>query len=155
MTALNPQKINEDLYVLIKTIFHYERIFNVKFGLKIEELYVLEIMRTRQVVRVTDISKELQLPMFSISRLVNRLVEDKYVTKEQDQSDHRNYFLHLTNEGKAILTAVENYSLERISSNMKYLKDKQVKELLNLADQLHIILGVTEEVFHKSNKKSE
>ena len=155
MAEINPEKINEDLYTLIKTIFHYERIFNIKFGLKIEEVYVLEFLQTKEVVRVTDISKELKLPMFTISRLVNRLVLNGHITKEQDIADRRNYFLHLTDEGKEILSSIKEYSLERITSNTKYLKEQQVKELFNLADQLHIILGVTEEVFHRSTKIQE
>ncbi len=152
---LNHQKLNDDLFILIRTIFHYERIFNTKFKLKIEEVYVLEILRKQEVVRVTDVSKELQLPMFNISRLVSRLVEDGYVTKEQDLADRRNFFLHLTDKGKEVLSAVENYSFERISTNVKYLKEYQVKELLHLAEQLHIILGVTEEVFRpQENERS-
>lgn len=145
---LDHQKLNNDLFILIKTIFHYERIFYTKFKLKIEEVYVLEILRKQEVVRVTDISKELQLPMFNISRLVTRLVEDGHISKRQDLVDRRNFFLHLTEKGKEVLSAVENYSFERISTNVKYLKEYQVKELLHLAEQLHIILGVTEEVFH-------
>ena len=151
---LNQKKLNEDLYIIIRTIFHYERIFYNKFNLKIEEVYVLQILRNKEVVRVTDISKELQTPMFNISRLVNRLVEDGHVSKEQDLVDRRNFFLHLTEKGKQILSAVENYSFERISTNVKYLQEYQVKELLHLAEQLHIILGVTEEVFHpQENEK--
>jgi len=144
---LNHKKLNDDLFILIKTIFHYERIFSAKFNLKIEEVYVLEILRNKDVVRVTDISKDLQLPMFNISRLVNRLVEDGHISKEQDLVDRRNYFLHLTEKGKEALSAVENYSFERISSNVKLLPEDQVNELLHLAERLHIILGVSEEVF--------
>jgi predicted transcriptional regulator len=144
---LDHQKLNNDLFILIKTIFHYERIFYTKFKLKIEEVYVLEILRKQEVVRVTIFPRSCNC-LCSISAACNRLVEDGHISKRQDLVDRRNFFLHLTEKGKEVLSAVENYSFERISTNVKYLKEYQVKELLHLAEQLHIILGVTEEVFH-------
>ena len=66
MKTIPQKKLNEDLFTVLKTIFHYERIFTEQFGLKFEEIYILQHLRRTAVVRVTDISKELQLPMFTI-----------------------------------------------------------------------------------------
>ena len=145
-----PQNIlNEDLFVVLKTIFHYERIFNEQFGLKFEEIYILQHLRRNPVVRVTDISRELQLPMFTISRLVYRLVEGGYLTKEQASEDRRNYFLHLSEKGEKALQDIENGTYKRISSNITDLTDAQINELLDLVGHLHVVLGVTKEVIHE------
>lgn len=141
-------KLNEDLFVVLKTIFHYEREFIEQFGLKFEEIYILQFLRRNQVVRVTDISKELRLPMFTISRLVYRLAEGGYLTKRQDSEDRRNHFLHLSELGEKTLKDIENNTYSRITSNAAGMTDTQVSELLNLAEQLHVILGVTKEVVH-------
>jgi DNA-binding MarR family transcriptional regulator len=141
-------KLNEDLFIVLKTIFHYERVFIEKFGLKFEEIYILQHLRRNPVVRVTDISRELQLPMFTISRLVYRMVEGGYLSKEQDSEDRRNYFLHLSEKGEKTLQDIENNTYSRISSNAANMSENQVNELLNLASQLHVVLGVTKEVVH-------
>jgi DNA-binding MarR family transcriptional regulator len=141
-------KLNEDLFIVLKTIFHYERIFIEQFGLKFEEIYILQHLRRNKVVRVTDISRELQLPMFTISRLVYRLAEGGYLSKEQDSEDRRNYFLHLTEKGEKNLQDIENSTYNRISGNVTGMTEAQVNDLLNLANQLHVVLGVTKEVVH-------
>jgi DNA-binding MarR family transcriptional regulator len=141
-------KLNEDLFVVLKTIFHYEREFIEQFGLKFEEIYILQHLRRNPVVRVTDISKELRLPMFTISRLVYRLAEGGFLTKQQDSEDRRNHFLHLTEKGEKTLVEIENNTYSRISGNTAGMSDAQINELLNLAGNLHIVLGVTKEVVH-------
>ncbi len=148
MKTIPQNKLNEDLFVVLKTIFHYERIFIEQFGLKFEEIYILQYLRRNPVVRVTDISRELQLPMFTISRLVYRLAEGGYLTKEQDSEDRRNYFLHLSEKGEKTLNDIENSTYNRISANVTNMTEDQINELLNLANQLHVVLGVTKEVVH-------
>jgi DNA-binding MarR family transcriptional regulator len=148
MKTIPQKKFNEDLFNVLKTIFHYERIFNEQFGLKFEEIYILQHLRRNPVVRVTDISRELQLPMFTISRLVYRLSEGGYLSKEQDKEDRRNQFLHLTEMGEKTMVEIENSTYNRISINAAGLTEEEINELLKLAGQLHVVLGVTKEVIH-------
>ena len=142
------KKLNEDLFIVLKTIFHYEREFIEQFGLKFEEIYILQHLRRNPVVRVTDISRELQLPMFTISRLVYRLAEGGYLSKQQDSADRRNHFLHLSELGEKTLQEIENSTYSRISSNTAGMSETQFNELLDLAGKLHVVLGVTKEVVH-------
>jgi DNA-binding MarR family transcriptional regulator len=148
MDTIPREKINEDMNIVLKTIFHYERIGIEKFHIKIEEVYTLLFLRDNPNARVTDLSKELQLPMFTISRLVNRLTIEGLLSKEQDQTDKRNYLLHLLPKGMEILQKIESASYERISKNFASMSDEEVRELLNLAGLLHVVLGVTKDVFH-------
>ncbi|MBA3075203.1 MAG: winged helix-turn-helix transcriptional regulator [Anaerolineae bacterium] len=148
MKTIPQNKLNEDLFIVLKTIFHYERIFIEQFGLKFEEIYILQHLRRNPVVRVTDVSRELQLPMFTISRLVYRLTEGGYLSKEQALEDRRNYFLHLSEKGEKTLKDIENSTYNRISANVTGMTETQINELLDLAGQLHVVLGVTKEVVH-------
>jgi DNA-binding MarR family transcriptional regulator len=148
MKTIPQKKLNDDLFTVLKTIFHYERIFIEQFGLKFEEIYILQHLRRNPVVRVTDISRELQLPMFTISRLVYRLAEGGYLSKEQDKEDRRNQFLHLSGMGEKTLQEMENNTYNRISGNIAGMTETEINELLKLADRLHIVLGVTKEVVH-------
>ena len=143
------KKIDEDLFLVLKTIFHYERIIAARYGLDFEEIYTLQFLRRNPQARVTDLSVELQLPMFTISRLVDRLDKGGFLTKEKDSTDKRNIHLRLENSGEAALQEIENASYERIMKNIASLDEKKVNEILNIAEGLHTILGVTEQVIKK------
>lgn len=144
--TISRKKIDEDLFLVLKTIFHYERIIAAKYGLDFEEIYTLQFLRRNPLARVTDLSGELKLPMFTISRLVARLVKGGFITKEQDTTDKRNFHLKLEKAGENTLQEIETASYERIISNLSKMDEEKVKGLLNLAEGLHLVLGVTEHV---------
>lgn len=143
---ISRQKIDEDLFLVLKTIFHYERIIAAKYGLDFEEIYTLQYLRRNPSARVTDLSTELKLPMFTISRLVSRLASGGFLSKQKDEEDKRNVHLKLESAGEKALQEIETVSFERISGNLAKMDAKRVKELLNLAEGLHLVLGVTEDV---------
>jgi MarR family transcriptional regulator, organic hydroperoxide resistance regulator len=140
------EKIDEDLYLVLRSIFHYERSIAMRYGLDFEEIYTLQHLRRNPAARVTDLSSELQLPMFTVSRLVNRLEKGGYLTKLQDDTDRRNIHLHLEQSGENVLREIEKGSYERITGNLASLEEGEINELLHLAERLHMVLGVTENV---------
>ena len=142
MDMLPRKKIDEDLFLVLRTIFHYERMIAERYGLDFEEIYTLQVLR-RQSVRVTDLAGELQLPMFTVSRMVNRLAEAGYLSKEKDDQDKRNIHLRLCAAGEEALQKIEASSYEQISQSLKNVNEQEIKELMSLAEKLHLILGVT------------
>jgi DNA-binding MarR family transcriptional regulator len=146
MIAISREKIDEDLFLVLKTIFHYERVIASRYGLDFEEIYTLQFLRRHNLARVTDVSSELKLPMFTVSRLVDRLAKGGYLTKQKDTADKRNVFLHLEGAGEKTLQEIETASYQRIMGNLTTMDETRVKELLSLAEGLHTVLGVTENV---------
>jgi DNA-binding MarR family transcriptional regulator len=144
------EKVDRDMFTLLKTIFHYERILSVQYGLDFVEMYALQFLRQNPSARVTDLSTELKLPMFTISRLVQRLVAGGFLTREKDAVDKRNIHLHLEPSGEKVLAQIESTNFERITANLGAFSDPEKTELLNLADKLHIVLGVSEHVITKA-----
>lgn len=144
--TITRKKIDEDLFLVLKTIFHYERIIAAKYGLDFEEIYTLQFLRRNPLARVTDLSGELKLPMFTISRLVTRLVKGGFIAKEQDTTDKRNFHLKLEKSGENALQEIETASFERITANLAQMEEEKVNGLLNLAEGLHVVLGVTDHV---------
>ena len=76
MTNLPRKQVDEDLYRVMRTVFHYERGLENQFGLGYEEIYVLQYLRRHPQVHLNEVANELELPMFKCSRLVTRLVEE-------------------------------------------------------------------------------
>ena len=144
------EKIDEDLFLVLKTIFHYERVIETRYGLNFDEIYALQFMKRNPKARVTDLSDELKLPMFTVSRLVNRLHQEGYLSKEKDSIDKRNIYLRLEKTGSEILNEIEQSSYERIMGNVSKMTDEEINAMLRMAEGLHMILGVSENVIRKA-----
>lgn len=149
MKNVKREKMDEDLYIVLKTIFHYERIIASRYGLDFDEIYALEYLRHNSSARVTDLSTEMLLPMFYISRMVNKLAQRSYLSKEKDLIDKRNIHLHLEKAGEKVLYDILKGSIERITNNTFALDEDKVNEIINVVENLHIVLGVTEHVIRQ------
>lgn len=146
ITQFSRSQVDEELYLVLRTIFHYERSINSKVGLDYQQIYALQFLRRNDNARLTEIAAELELPMFTTSRMIDRLEAKGYLSKEQDTKDRRNLHIHLQPAGEAILKMIEDSSFERISQNVEKLDHKEIEELMGLAQKLHVILGVSEKV---------
>lgn len=139
-------RIDEELYLVLRTIFHYERSIIARYGLDFQQIYAMQFLRHGRFSRLTEIASELELPMFTTSRMIDKLAASGYVRKEQDAQDRRNLHIHLEPKGEEILKAIEDSSYNRILKNIESLEPEEVSEFLSLADKLHVVLGVTERV---------
>jgi DNA-binding MarR family transcriptional regulator len=97
-------------------------------------------------LRLTEVAKELNIPMFSASRLVDRLVSMKLISKTQDATDKRSISISLESGGKALIDDLEARSYDRISKNFSDLNDNDFNLVLQVIEKLHRILEVSEKV---------
>ncbi len=139
-------QIDHLLFQVLRTIFHYERSIAMDYGLDFQQIYALQFLRRHPSARLTEIAEEMELPKFTASRLLNRLVEVGYLSKTQDQTDRRNYHLHLEDKGEGILQDIETASYTRISTNIEGFSPEEISELYEVAEHLPKVLGVTEKV---------
>lgn len=139
-------QIDEELYLVLRTICHFERSIVKKYNLDFNQIYALQYLRRNQDIRVTEISLEMELPMFTVSRMIDRLASRGYVKKDQDANDRRNLHVHLEPKGEEILQAIENNSFECISQNSQNLDPENIAQYIGLTEKLHVLLGVTEHV---------
>lgn len=139
-------QIDALLFLVLRTIFHYERSIAREYGLDFQQIYALHFLRRHPNARFTEIAAEMELPRFTASRLLNRLVDDGFLSKTQDQADRRNYYLLLEGKGEQVIQAIENASFARISSNIEGFSPVAISELFEVAEQLHMVLGVSNKV---------
>lgn len=139
-------QIDNELYLVLRTIYHYERNIAAQFNLDFQQIYALQYLRRNPKARLTEIAEELELPMFAASRLVSRLKEEGYLERVQDPTDRRSQHIFLLEKGELVLQAIETSSFERIMANIHKFPAPQVSELVNLAEKLHVVLGVTDKV---------
>ena len=119
------EKVENDLYLFLRTIYHYERNIAAMFGLDYQEIYLLQSLRRASPQRLTDISLVLDIPMFTASRLVERLAQKKLIRKEKGAADRRSISVSLLPEGEKTVRAIEKESYERIVQNSDHLSDEK------------------------------
>lgn len=139
-------QIDQLLFQVLRSILHYERSIARSYGLDFEQIYALQFLRRHPSARLTDIAAEMNLPKFAASRLLNRLAQEGWVSKTQSPADRRNYHLQLQDKGEQVLQSIETASYQRISSNIQGFSEDEIHELYDVADHLHIVLGVTDQV---------
>lgn len=146
MTRLTRDQIDDDLYLLLRTIYHYEKLLENKTGLDFQKLYLLLHLVNESPLRLTEVAKELNIPMFSASRLVDRMVSLGLVGKVQDESDKRSISISLQPQGRALIDDLEHRSYDRIQKNFGDLKDDDFNLVMQVVEKLHRILEVSEKV---------
>lgn len=146
MTRLTRTQIDDDLYLLLRTIYHYEKLLESKTGLDFQKLYLLLHLVNESPLRLTEVARELNIPMFSASRLVDRMVSMGLIGKVQDESDKRSISISLQPQGRAVIDDLEHKSYDRIQKNFSDLKDEDFNLVMQVIEKLHRILDVSEKV---------
>lgn len=139
-------QIDHLLFQVLRTVYHYERSILEDYGLDFDQIYVLQFLRRHPNARLTEIAAEMELPKFTASRLLNRLDKEGFLSKKQDQTDRRNYHLQLEDKGEQVILAIETASFTRISTNIQGYSPSAISELFDVAEHLHMVLGVSDKV---------
>lgn len=146
MTNLSRNQVDEDLYLVMRTVFHYERGLENQFGLGYEEIYVLQYLRRNPRVHLYGIAEEMNLPMFKCSRLVSRMAEKKLVSKSQDTEDRRGIQIVLLPDGEKMVQKIEDFSYNRVNQNLHDMSTEDTNRLLHTIENLHRWLGVSDKI---------
>ncbi len=146
MNNLTKEKINEDLYLVLRTIYHYEHRLTRKFDLNYEEIYAIQHLRRHPGIHLNELSREMDLPMFKCSRLIARLILKKLVSKSQDTVDRRNILIVLEPAGEKLVKQIEDFSYDNILSTPLAKKEDELKQMVFLAEKFPEFLGVADKV---------
>jgi DNA-binding MarR family transcriptional regulator len=141
---ISREKVNNDMYLFLRTIYHYERNIAAQFGLDYQEIYLLQSLRRRSPQRLTEIAATLDIPMFTASRLVARLVQMEMVSKRKGVSDRRSISVELLAQGEKVVCEVEEKSYTLIMQNSAQMSDSDFESLLRMVEKIHEILGIPE-----------
>jgi DNA-binding MarR family transcriptional regulator len=137
------EKVDDDLFLFLRTIYHYERNIAAQFGLNFQEIYLLQTLRRKSPQCLTDIANVLDIPMFSASRLVGRLIKQGLLAKEKDPKDRRSILLTLLPEGEKIVQRIMDDSYTRIMQNIQNIDEEKVDSLFRTTQILYQVLGIS------------
>lgn len=123
---------------LIK-IVNDERCSNEKI-LTERQFFALVSIRKHKKIELKNLSKDLYVSTSSLCILLNKLVEQEYVYREEDSRDRRNTFYCITERGNEIVKAEIDKFLSIIGSKVEKLNEEQKEKLFNCMAETEAII---------------
>jgi DNA-binding MarR family transcriptional regulator len=96
--------------------------------------YINAINRTEDITP-TSLSKTLELSKPAVTGIVNKLIEQGYVTKSRSDSDRRVYHIRLTKTGRQVADAYEAACREYIDGMARALSKNELDQLVLLMEK--------------------
>jgi MarR family transcriptional regulator, organic hydroperoxide resistance regulator len=127
----------------LRAVYHFERTLYARFDIGYQEICLLQLLRRRGGLRVGDAARTLEMPLFSATRLVQRLEADGYVVKANDTVDRRAVLLDLTAKGRRFIRRIEDANYDLIARNAASLSREELKAFVMVAERIDGILGVS------------
>ncbi len=152
---LSPSKIEDLLFQALRTIYLFERAEIEQFDLDYQQMYLLKSLKRKSPFRVSDIAVELQIPVFSATRLVNQLESKKLIIKNRDIKDRRNIFVKITAEGRELLGNIESHIIKLMISGLKTYTEEEAGLIINVIQNLDVILGLRPELKEAANSRKK
>jgi DNA-binding MarR family transcriptional regulator len=143
---LDRKTADELLYRSLRAVYHFERNLVERFGLGYQEIYLLQLLRRRESARIGEIASALGVPVFSTTRLVQRLEGLGYVSKKRDETDRRGVEVRLEPAGDAFVGQIEAHNFSLIVGSTATLSPAEQAAFVTVARNLDGVLGVGDRI---------
>ncbi len=139
---MNEEDLKDFLFNALRILHKFERIEVSKFDLNFPLIYLLNYLKRKSPVRISEISDEMIIPLFNATRLVDQLEKRSFVKRERDLNDKRNIFVSATEDGLEMVAKIEAFTLEIIMKNISQFKQDELIKIIDLMKNLENILGI-------------
>ena len=96
------ERFHCEIVELIKKYQFRDRNEMVCGGLSVSQCYVLETLHRQGTMSMQKLADRMHLSISTVTRVIEPLVKQKIVTREEDLSDHRVRLINLTPEGEKL-----------------------------------------------------
>jgi DNA-binding MarR family transcriptional regulator len=134
-------EVDETLYETLRAVFHHERWLEARTGLEYREIVLLQLARKLGPMRVGEISRHMEMPLFGVTRLADRLERRNLVSRSRDETDGRGVRIAITDAGLAAVLEVEELNFRRMEERTSALTATELESLFVLARLLGRLLG--------------
>ena|SRR3989344_6437231 len=94
--------------------------------------FVLTIIAHFEKTNIKHIAEAMEMTSSAATQLVDGLVQNNYVTRQEDQSDRRLVQLELSPIGKKHITATKDKRINEMAEIFDSLSDKELEEFVRL-----------------------
>jgi len=142
LSKISRDDLDEALFSALRSVHKFERAKVTKFGLNYEAIFLLQFLRRHSPAKMSEISKEMTIPVSTATRVVDRLEARGLIARKQDRKDRRIMLVSLRPEGREIVQAVEEDTFEIITGNLEEIEEKRIQIFVETAVYLEKILQV-------------
>lgn len=109
-----------------------------------KQFFTLEQMKKYDKIELKNLSKDLYVSTSSLCILLNKMVDNDYVFREEDPKDRRNAFYGMTEKGREVLAEEEDRIASVLVQNMNGFDEKFKK---NLEKSLMVLIKAAEKLY--------
>lgn len=137
---MEKETIDKILFNFLETSYLFEKSEEKMFNLSWQEIYLLQCLRNREPVIMSELGNILKLEKYQTTRVVKRLEEKEMLIREKSRDDGRLMFVSISQNGISKLDEIENYHFDLFKNNISSISDK---ELNALNKAIHEFAGLT------------
>lgn len=145
LETLSREKLDRTLFEALRAIYKFEMVKENKFGLSYQDIYLLQFLRSHSPARMGDLAEELNIPISTATRVVDRLQQKGYVGRKKDPQDKRNIFVTLRKKGEKTVAAVENHTYSTLIENTRAFSSEDITSFVETAKALPFLLATEDE----------
>ena len=109
-----------------------------------KQFFTLEQMKKYDKIELKNLSKDLYVSTSSLCILLNKMVDNDYVFREEDPKDRRNTFYGMIEKGREVLDEEEDRIASVLVQNMNGFDEKFKK---NLEKSLMVLIKAAEKLY--------
>lgn len=105
-------------------------------GLNVSDFSIMEALLHKGPMPINTIGEKVLLTSGSMTAAANRLEEKGLITRIQDPSDGRCFYLHITKSGRRLITDVFNKHSQNLEKTAAVLNSEERSELVRLLKKI-------------------
>ncbi|WP_282935906.1 MarR family transcriptional regulator [Paenibacillus sp. RC67] len=149
-------QMDEQLRTMIRKFVAERDKVVVQDTVTLPQLHVLMKLKQQGPMKAGQLSDELQFSPGAMTAICDRLVKEKYVTRERPQKDRRIMLLNLTDKGTQLLKATASVQSEHLRWLFRGFSEEEMSMLHSFSERLfHNLDGYSEVLLRAADLQGE
>ncbi|MBN2027137.1 MAG: MarR family transcriptional regulator [Actinobacteria bacterium] len=135
-SELNAQLLLQEFYRIARSRHLLFRNLLSRYGVTLQQWHLLLHMKTREKVRVTDLSEMMLVSKPTASRMLNTLCEKGLARKKTDSKDRRLVYVEITSKGKKVVEDAHAKQREMVSKVLAQMDEDETQVFLRTMEKI-------------------
>ncbi len=141
---LSRHEVDDLIFSCFRAIYKFEQAKVRNFDLNYDAIFLLQFLCRKSPSTMGEIAREMQVPVSTATRVVDRLTAKGMVSRKKDAKDKRIVLVSLDPEGERLVKAVEDHSFDVIINNMSAFKTRDMAAVIKTAGLMEVLLETTD-----------
>lgn len=137
MRDVNTRHVCRHIYLLNAKVDHMTSFETEAGRISREQLYMLEIIAEEPNITQKQLISRMKKEQTAISRAIQRMAEEKLITKSQSREDLRASYLKISKKGLSLIDELDDEICEITDELLQDLSKEEVKHLSAILEKIH------------------